>query len=351
MFISCAGLMAFCVRQETFTSNRGSHCLWRLFAPDHEHGDKKSHNQPHALQRCLALGDFMVLIEHLIPLADDSTYQNLHRNDIRVFDKQSWTTAARVLDEENVRQLERLDDEAEARGDERERTGTIAYLQFMGDLMCATGRTVLSVARRLDLAFGAAFFMIYWRIFISITVGYTMDVNFVSDPSYHDLLLRVGSLVCGLVAQALSYPDFPWTPWQHGEHWLERLFGQARAGHGSANTFTMSELSERQQRGSYRNTAQLTSGLKTHNRRHKRLDAEGRTGVDAVPTLREALGGDVSEAALQRLISSSSITAFVRVRAMLHRLGMADALIAAGRTELNLSAPPQAFELTLFAGV
>ena len=49
------------------------------------------------------------------------------------------------------------------------------------------------------------------------------------------LVLRVGRIALNLVAQALDFPDLAYCPWDHGEDWLECIFGQTRAGRGSAH--------------------------------------------------------------------------------------------------------------------
>ena len=70
--------------------------------------------------------------------------------------------------------------------------------------------------------------------------------------------------------------DLPFCPWQHGEGWLERIFGQVRAGHGIQRSVSTTTLRERLRRAAFRIRAQLTSGLRTRNRRNKRLDVEVR---------------------------------------------------------------------------
>ena len=195
--------------------------------------------------------------------------------------------------------------------------------------------------------------MVYWRIFVVATDGYHVSdtkeaSHFVSDHSYHDLVLRVGAFLLNLVAQGLSFPDRPHCADEQGERWLECLFGQARAGHGCSRTFTINQLAERLRRGMYRVRTQLRSGLIATNSAGKRLDAKGRSEAERPPTLRAEMGGgDVSPAALHSLIAAASKAAFKRLRADLHELGMAETLIKAGRVEIELEADPIGFELAV----
>ena len=155
--------------------------------------------------------------------------------------------------------------------------------------------------------------------------------------------------------QALTDVELPFCPWQHGEGWLERIFGQVRAGHGAGAQRSMSTtmLRERLRRAAFRIRAQLGSGLRTANRRSKRLDVEGRREAEPrLPSLRDDLGGAVDEASLGVLVERTSRAAFAHVRSSLHRLDMARELIASGCPELEQSVqtPPPAFALTVQHG-
>jgi len=76
-------------------------------------------------------------------------------------------------------------------------------------------------------------------------------------------------------------------------------------------------LVDRLQRSAFRLTQQASSGLKVHNYRNTALDAGRRAHAARWPTLREELGGDVSETALSRLIEATSRRAFEGVRTTL----------------------------------
>ena len=160
-------------------------------------------------------------------------------------------------------------------------------------------------------------------------------------------------LACTLLAQALTDSDLPFCPWQHGEGWLECIFGQVRAGHGGAQrSMSSTMLRDRLRRVAFRIRAQLMSGLHTANRRGKRLDVEGRCEREPqVPSLRTDLGGAVDERSLRELIAQTSRDAFEHVRrTSLHRLDMASELISAGCAELMLTAPALEFKLTVRHG-
>jgi len=121
----------------------------------------------------------------------------------------------------------------------------------------------------------------------------------------------------------LTDPELPFCPWQHGEGWLERIFGQVRAGHGIQRSMSSTTLRERLRRAAFCIRAQLTSGLRTANRRSKRLDAEGRCEREPpLPSLRSDVGGALDECALGELILRTSRRAFEHVRSSLHRLDM-----------------------------
>ena len=101
-------------------------------------------------------------------------------------------------------------------------------------------------------------------------------------------------------------------------------------------------------RAAFRIRSQLTSGLNTTNRRSKRLDVQGRReGEPPFPSLREDLGGAVSE---RELTVRTSRSAFEHVRSSLHRLDMARELVAFGCAELSLSAPALVFSLIIRHG-
>eukprot|EP00966_Prymnesium_polylepis_P035841 831967-Prymnesium_polylepis.1 len=111
----------------------------------------------------------------------------------------------------------------------------------------------------------------------------------------------------------------------------------------------MAQLVDRLQRADWRLKAQSASGLHCRNRRNKALDAESRQLAPQLPSLREELG-DVSEAALQRLIELVSARAWQHVRGILVELGMTDELVAAGRDELREGGRAPGFRLTLQHG-
>ena len=72
--------------------------------------------------------------------------------------------------------------------------------------------------------------------------GFKQDEHNVSDQCYHDQILRATGLIMSMLVQALTDPDAPFTPWQAGEAWLERIFGQMRTGAGNDRTFSMAQL-------------------------------------------------------------------------------------------------------------
>jgi hypothetical protein len=157
-------------------------------------------------------------------------------------------------------------------------------------------------------------------------------------------------MVLNLIVQALDFPNLPYCPWDHGEDWLECIFGQARAGHGSAQAFSMAEMIDRLQRAAYRAGAQLSSGLVTTNRRGKRLDAFSRSTMGARATICDELAGGrpLTKEILSGLVMSSSTAAFERVRCSLQELGMLAVLITSGRTELAKdTAHVRHFELSI----
>ena len=125
-----------------------------------------------------------------------------------------------------------------------------------------------------------------------------------------------------------------------------------RAGHGGAQrSFSTTTLRERLRRASFRIRAQLGSGLRTANRRSKRLDVEGgREREPPLPSIHTDLGGATDEASLRMLVQRTSRAAFEHVRCSLHRLDMARELIASGCPELELAAPVVAFTLTVRHG-
>ena len=90
------------------------------------------------------------------------------------------------------------------------------------------------------------------------------------------------------------------------------------------------------------------SGLRTANRRSKRLDAEGRReGEPTLPSLRADLNGAIDEQSLCELSSRTSRRAFEHMCvAACDRLDMARELIASGCPELEPAAPSLAFALT-----
>ena len=248
--------------------------------------------------------------------------------------------------------LRKLDAHDVAQGRARSREGLATYLEYHGGLMYATSkRSQLSAEERLFRAWCALLWSVYHRMYIVVVDGYTLEQNFMSDQSYHDALLRCGRVACTLVAQALTDVDLPFCPWQHGEGWLERIFGQVRAGHGIQRSVSTTTLRERLRRAAFRIRAQLTSCLRTANCRSKRLDVEGRRERGPpLPSLRTDLGGAVDEHTLAQLISRTSRCAFEHVRSSLHRLDMARELIASGCPELQLTAPALAFSLTVRHG-
>ena len=75
-----------------------------------------------------------------------------------------------------------------------------------------------------------------------------------------------------------------------------------------------------------------------------------REGEPPFPSLREDLGGAVSERELRELTVRTSRSAFEHVRSSLHRLDMARELVAFGCAELSLSAPALVFSLTIRHG-
>ena len=242
-----------------------------------------------------------------------------------------------------------------AQGRVRSREGLATYLEYHSGLMYATSkRSRLPAEERLYRAWCALLWSVYHRTFIMVVDGYTLDQNFMSDQSYHDALLRCARVACTLVAQALTDSELPFCPWQHGEGWLERIFGQVRAGHGIQRSVSTTTLRERLRRAAFRIRAQLTSGLKTVNRRHKRLDVEGRREREPpLPSLCADLGDAVGEDALCQLVARTSRRAFEHVRSSLHRLDMARELIASGYSgcsELQLAAPALAFSFTVRHG-
>ncbi len=171
--VAFPGLIAFTACEERLLLTDGGDCiLWRLLGPDDHHGDKKAHCAMHALQRSLVLGDYVVLLEHLLELAADPLYTKLHRNDLHHFDRQSWAVAARVFDIENVRRLRLSDQEDRDLGNPLrppERLGTICYLDYMGGLLRATSKEPsLPISERLELSFAALFFMMYWRMYAAV---------------------------------------------------------------------------------------------------------------------------------------------------------------------------------------
>eukprot|EP00966_Prymnesium_polylepis_P201433 4667411-Prymnesium_polylepis.1 len=114
----------------------------------------------------------------------------------------------------------------------------------------------LSTAQRLELTFESLYFFIYQHVYVEVVDGLKQDENNTSDQCYHDQVLRATGLVMSFVVQALTDPDAPFTPWTHGEAWLERIFGQMRAGRGNDRTFTMAQLVDRLQRADWRVQAQ-----------------------------------------------------------------------------------------------
>ena len=106
----------------------------------------------------------------------------------------------------------------------------------------------LSAEIRLELALRALYFLVYHRIHVESVAGYKLDDHFISDQCYHNQVLRAARVAMTLVTQALTDPDLPFTPWQHGEAWLERIFGQARTGGGNDHTFSIAQMVDRLQR-------------------------------------------------------------------------------------------------------
>ena len=349
-FVVSSSLLSFVAREITCAGPSGELLrVAQLWGADDEHGDKKAHCALHALQRALVAGAYLVCLEDLLDLAADDMYTFLRRNDIRHFDRQSHATAARVLCEVNVRALRELDMQDEQRGLGRSRAGTAAYLEYHGGLMRASSKSAkLASIERVELAFDALYFLIYHHIWIEVA-GYKQDENNISDQAYHDQVLRATGLVMSFAVQVLTDPDLPFTPWAHGEAWLERIFGQSRTSGGNDRTFTMAQLIDRLKRADFRVKAQVSSGLQVHNKRNKALDAAGRQQQQQFKSLREELGTLTADA-LNELLERLSRQSFERLRDRLHELGMAAELITAGRVEVARGGAPPVFSLCLLDG-
>lgn len=330
--------------------------LWQLIGPDHPHGDKKANNQPHALQRVLVLGNYLVSLSQLLPLAAMTSCAWLPRLALTHFDKQKHATALAVLDKRNVEWLDEQDAASAAKGERRTRCGTAEYLRYNGELARATAPGVLPVSERLTLAMGALLFLSYWHIFIVSSKPYTLERNFMSDQSYHDQVLRCGSLMMWIVAQALSPAcRLPFTPREHGEQACEDVFGETRSGHGSDRAPSFDMLVDRLQRAAFRLT-QRFSGLVMRNREGVRLDAEAGAhaeGAPAPPSLASELGcvHSVDFETLESLFAVAGQRALLRVRKSVTDLGMLRVLLAAGCSELGGDAPSASpFRLQQFSG-
>ena len=268
--ISC-GLVSFVAveRWVKFTDKEGKEArrlVWQLFGPDDPHGNKKGHNQLHALQRLLVLGGYLPVITDLYVLAANDSYTVLPRNALRVPNKQSEPLARQVLDYRNARMLRELDDNdaKNVAGFGRRREGTATYIDFNAHLARATDEGFVPVGERVELASAALAFHLLWRADIVTNRGYTLSEHFVSEGHYSDLILRAGKLLTLLPAQALSWPDRPLTPIQFGEKPNEHAFGDARAGSsgcGADRMFGAATLRDRLARASYRQRARRTAGI------------------------------------------------------------------------------------------
>ena len=343
-------LISFVVveRWVSFTDAAGQpsrRLIWQLLGPDDPHGNKKAHNQLHALQRLLAMGMFLAVITDLYPLAASTAYTPLHRNDLRVPDKQSELLARRVLDEQNAGLLRELDanDATSLSGLGCTREGTATYIEFNAMLARATDEGYVPLEERIEYATAAAGFHLCWRGDIATTRGYSLNDHFISDGHYHDLILRVCKVLTTLPAQALQRPDLPFTPDRLGEKPLEQTFGNVRTGSsgcGADRMFGMATLRDRLRRAVYRWRARRAAGITRRELQLPSLGAELERLEPGLPI----------EEQLRRVMRRCSARGFERARAALERLDMVDGLLEKGFLQLSPEAAPLAFELSSVRG-
>ena len=350
VIVSCS-LISFVVveRWITFTDSGTGHSrrglVWQLLGPDDPHGNKKAHNQLHALQRQLAMGMFLAVITDLYPLAAFDGYTELHRNDLRVPDKQSEILARRVLSPTNASMLRELDanDAANLSGLGRFREGTATFIDFNAYLARATDVGYVPLEERVELATAALAFHLFWRADIVTTRGYSLNEHFVSDGHYHDLILRACKVLTVMPVQALCHPDLPFTPDRLGEKPLEETFGDVRAGSsgcGADRMFGMATLRDRLRRAIFRRQSRRTAGVSRRESQLPSLGAELERLEAGMPRLEQ----------LQRVIERFSTRGFQRACSAVQRLDMANGLIEQGFLQLESNAPAMGFRLSVMVG-
>lgn len=203
--------------------------------PDPRHLLKKWRNQILNIRRLLILGDRLVQLENLMELADKEEFKHtlgLWKTDIRVNDKQNVNAAIRLFHPNVQKHLEY---------DMDKYTGTSVYLH-LGTLMYEMYfKKDLEVNQRIKFAWTLVQFCRLWKTWLVLS-KYSTDRTFISDQTYHDVIIAGQSFILMTKFHFLYHKDQPYEPWIWGSNSCEDVFSKSRCFVRTKNNFCYSEF-------------------------------------------------------------------------------------------------------------
>lgn len=225
--------------------------------PDPRHLIKKWRNQILNVRRLLTFGKYLVQLEHIMEVADSEKYKHelgLWKTDIKVNDKQNVNAAIRLFNEKVQKCLK----------DYNEITfrGTILYLKLGTMLYQLYFDQNLHISERIRKAWTIVQYLRLWKLW-TVSSGYRLDRNFISDQTYNDVLIAGHSLILFTHYHYTYKTDQPYEPWTWGSNSCEEVFSKARCFIRTKNNFCHAEFLDICRRLQKVSESERHPGLKT----------------------------------------------------------------------------------------
>ena len=204
--------------------------------PDPRHLIKKWRNQVLNVRRLLIFGQHLIQLEHLMEIADNEKYKfnlGLWKTDIKVSDKQNVNAAVRLFD---LRVQECLID-----CNSQKYKGTICFLQLGTMLHKMYFDKDMFVSQRIRHAWTLVQFLRMWKIWTKAS-GYKIDKHFISDQTFHDVLIASHSLILLAKEHFKENNQQPFEPWTWGSNACEEVFSKAKCFVRTKNNFCHAEF-------------------------------------------------------------------------------------------------------------
>jgi len=194
---------------------RGQHIA---IIQDSKHCLKTMRNNLFSGARCLVMGNYTALYDHIRQVAVEDK-SPIYRRDVFKLDRQDDNAAQRLFSADTLEYL--LDNHPNYRGD-------AVYLFAFGELVDAYQNRWISHSDRLTMVLRARYFLDAWEAFLAIS-KYPRARYFISREAAD--ILRI--IIEGFISLLYIHRDYlgtpaPLLPWLHSSEACEHVFAEAR---------------------------------------------------------------------------------------------------------------------------